>query len=83
MFAVETSRRVFLTEDTSSAGLAKPKAGDLAGTVQTPSVSRGDEGYFSNAGDDFFVLLFGTVYFVVSKLSMCNLLFSSELSMTF
>lgn len=31
----------------------------------------------------FFVSYFGTVYFVVSKLSMCNLLFSSELSMTF
>lgn len=30
----------------------------------------------------FFGLFFGTVYFVVSKLSMCNLLFSSELSMT-
>lgn len=51
---METSRRVFLTEDTSSVGLAKPKAGDLAGTVQTPSVSREDEGYLSNAGDDIF-----------------------------
>lgn len=55
---METSRRVFLTEDTSSVGLVKPKAGDLAGTVQIPSVSRGDEGYLSNAGDDFFFVLF-------------------------
>lgn len=53
---METSRRVFLTGDTSSVGLVKPKAGDLAGTVQIPSVSRGDEGYLSNAGDDIFFL---------------------------
>lgn len=43
---------VFLTEDASSVGLANPKSGDLPGTVQTPSVSPGDEGYLSNAGDD-------------------------------
>lgn len=49
---METSRRVFLTEDTSSVGLAKLKAGDLPGTEQTPSVSPGDEGYLSDAGDD-------------------------------
>lgn len=52
MLAAETSRRVFLTEDTSSVGLAKLKAGDLPGTVQSPSVSPGDEGYLSDAGED-------------------------------
>lgn len=42
------------------------------------------EGYLSNAGDDFFfVLFFVTVYFIVSNLSVCDPLFSSELSMTF
>lgn len=71
MLAAETSRRVFLIEDTSSVGLAKLKAGDLPGTVQSPSVSPGDEGYLSDAGEDtLFDSLGQFVTFVITKLDM-------------
>lgn len=78
---METSRRVFLTEDASSVGLAKPKAGDLPGTVQTPSVSPGDEGYLSDADDDTLFDALGQFILLLLNL-ICEIFFSSKLPMT-